>query len=782
MRNSKLNQEEIDLERNVVISELEGGENYPSNILYKNLRSLAFKKHNYKNPIIGWREDLDNIDSKAMKEFYDKYYYPDNSFIVLAGNFDKELALGLIEKHFGHYPARKKAKILKSSEPEQKESRTSVIHYDGQMKLLGMAFHIPEFAHKDMAALNLIDEILFSGTSSRLYKQLVDTGLALSVSGYSEANRDPGLYRVFANIRPDVDIKKVEAIINSELEDIKSNISKEEYKTAQARVESSSIYQRDGVYEEALQIAYFEAISSDWKNYFSWPDKLKNTSIKDIKSVAQKYFKPNNKSTVYLLPEESPESLTSPIEVSSDDKKTIKIASKEQNYGAAVAEPLDPAKLERLLKISEPKYLKKTEYDFDLNVEKLEIDSLKGADILYKEDKNLPLVFITASIFAGSSNDGDKPGISYLSTEMLERGSTKHSKFEISRLLDLYGADINFDASKEHVEIEISSLKKNYKKVFDLFREIILKPAFSEEELEKLKAETIEVIKQQDEYPASVAKRTLHRTIYPKSHLHYSRPTAEKIAAIEAITIKDIKDFYKKHFNANNIRIAAVGDITEAELKQELKKSFGKWNNSKDEVKAPQFVAIQDKEASRQDIKLSSKKQSEIYMGHSCEVTRDHKDYYALMIANFALGGSPLSSRLGTVVRDKHGLVYNIRSGFSSLLTAGPFYITLGTNPQNVDKAVDLTKKAISKFLEEGISETELQATKMFLTGSFAVRNLSSNEEIVDTLAQIQLYGMGIDYPENYSEIINNVSLEQVNAAARKYIKPDLLHTVVVGP
>ena len=143
----------------------------------------------------------------------------------------------------------------------QKELRKSYMYHDGQLNLLGMAFHIPEFVHPDLPALNIIDEILFNGTSSRLTKKLVDTGLAIDVNGYAESNKDPALYKIVVNMSPEADVAKIEAIVDAELEDIKHNITKEEMDLAKARVESSAIYQRDGVYDEALQIAYFAPIS-----------------------------------------------------------------------------------------------------------------------------------------------------------------------------------------------------------------------------------------------------------------------------------------------------------------------------------------------------------------------------------------------------------------------------------------------------------------------------------------------------------------------------------------
>lgn len=777
MRNSRLSQEEIDLERSVIISELEGGENYPTTLLGKQLRATAFQKHPYHNPIIGWKDDLHNINEEVMRAFYDKYYAPNNSFIMLAGNFDKDLALDLIDKYFGRYKANETPHHKVAEEPKQKESRKTTLYYPGQMQLLSVAFHIPEFAHPDIKALNIIDELLFNGTTSRLYKKLVDTGLAIDVNGYAESNRDPALYKIVINLSPDADVTEIERIVDTELEDIKTNISKEELAIARARVESSEIYQRDGVYDEALQIAYFEVITGDWEKYFTWYEDLKKIKASDIKKIAKKYFIPSNKTVAVLLPEKASDSLLV------IKPKQIKSAQGDkQFYGSAVVEPLDGAKLERLLEITAPKYSKgKIDTNFELGLKELKLDKYPKTRLVYKKDYSLPLVFIKMSIFAGSNLDGDKPGLAYMVSAMLDRGTKSKDKFEIAEILELLGAEIEFETGRETTSVEISSLKKNLTKVMSLFEEIISEPAFSVTELEKLKKELVETVKQQDEYPSGLAKRELLKMIYPKGHVFYSYSSAEKVKAIESVTIKDIKDFYQSHYAIESLNLSAVGDLSESEAKSLTTKYLSAWDR-KIEVIKPSSKKVNLKEPKKKHIIKESKQQSEAFIGHVGEISRNDPDFYPLFIANFALGGSPLSSKLGTKVRDENGLVYNIRSSFSAGVTPGPFYITLGANPENVEKAIDLAKEAVAEFLKTGITETELEATKSFLTGSFAVRNLSSNDDIAEVAKQILVYDLDLDYPENYSEIINSISLEQVNAAARKYIHPEKLSVVIVGP
>jgi zinc protease len=786
MRNTRLDKSEIELERSVIISELEGGENNPHNILYKTLKASAFQAHPYRNPVIGWESDLHNIDHEQMKAFYDRYYAPDNAVAILAGNFDKKIALDLIQKYFGPYKKSKNKRInLITQEPKQSALKRVIIRQEGYVKLLSMAFHIPEFNHHDTPALQVLADIGFGGTSSRLYRRLVDAGLATNVSGASEAGIDPSVFRITVALVPDTDISEVEKVLNEELELMKTNISLEELERSKARVEAAAIYDRDGAYEEALQIGYFEAISNDWTKYVDWVDTIDKVSVEDVQKVAQNYLKESNQTIVQLLPEAPSLSLGA---ANSSDKLSSLGHKLEQAYGAATVEPLDAKKLDRLLKITKPKYYKNAKAKkLNLNLRTIKLDGdLKNTKFIFREDHSVPVLYIDAVFFAGSDKSfaEGKKGLANITASMLERGTLRNDKFAISEKFDFYGSELNFDAKKESVDVDFSVISKNLNEATALFKEILREPKFDPEELDKLKIELIAAIKQENDFLGRVTRRELNRLIYPKDHLYYSYSPEERIKAIESITIDEVRDFYQKYYNSSNLIVSVVGDVSEEKAKSLVKDLFADWNRNPQSKESlpPIITKVAPKDPSEKFIANPDKKQVEILMGHSGDLDRKDTDFYPLLIANYALGGSSLSSRLGTVVRDKNGLVYHVHSAFGATLGAGAFVIKLGCNPKNVRKAIEITKQVVQDFLKEGISPTELEATKSYLGGSFAARNLASNSNISEALSQMQIYDLGPEYIENYQQNISSIKLEDVNRAARKHIKPEKLNTVIAGP
>lgn len=789
MKNAKLDPKEIELERSVIISELEGGENNPQTLLYQSLKSNAYKVHKYRNPIIGWKDDLYNIDHESMKEFYDSYYAPNNAVAILAGNFDKKTALELIEKYFGKY---KPNKVLynkaSTKEPPQKEIREVTLRYGGQSKLLALAFHIPEFSNIETPSLHILGDLLSSGSNSRLNRKLVDEGLAIKVSAYAEASLDPGIFRIIINLPLKVNEDEVLKIVLNELESLKhsENILSDELNLAKARAEASAIYDRDGIYEEALQIGYFEAISNDWTSYLSWEEKLSNVSKEDISSVTKKYFKKENMTTVKLLPEKASDSL-----VYLSDENFNDFMPLEQAYGAASIEPLDPKDLEKLLLKSRPKFSKEYVKKFansklNLGLNKIDISKIyEGSRLFLKEDHSLPIVYMNLALYAGSLKDLDedsKTGLAYITAEMLERGTLKRDKYEIADFLDLYGAEISFNNKKESTWIEIGLLSKHKDKVLNLLREMLMEPAFDPEELEKLKNEVVAKIQLEDEYLSKVVSREFRRAIYPVAHPFRPKSTAERIESILSITVDDLKFFYKKYFSPKNLNISVVGDIKEDVLLKDLELLFKDWNINAPLSSRPSIDKVEICEPQNIEIKRENKTQSQIILGHAGFLKRTDPDFYSLLIGNYILGGNPLSSRLGKIVRDEHGYVYNVNSSFSASLGAGAFTIQLGVNPSNVDDAIKLTKKITNDFVKNGITETELLATKSYLKGSFAARNLSSNEEICDSLAQMLIYELDSTYIENYAQIIDSVTIEDVNKVIKKYIFPEKFTIVRAGP
>ena len=303
MRFSFLRDEDRQPEMTVVRNEYERGENSPFDVLDKNIWATAYQAHPYHHSTIGWRSDIENVSTERLKEFYDVYYWPNNATATIIGDFQKDTTLSLIAKYFGeHKKSDHEIPKVYTEEPLQEGPRRIVVKRAGQSGITAVAHKTPPGLDVDMYVFQVLGKILCDGKSSRLYKKIVDQGLATSLFMYDFPFKDNGLFITYAFLTPDTDNQKVEDIILKEYNDIISNgVEDSEIMRAVAQIRASVAFSRDGSY--AVASALNEAIAiGDWQFYTSYVEKIELVSAKDIKRVAAKYLTEDQSTVGWFIP------------------------------------------------------------------------------------------------------------------------------------------------------------------------------------------------------------------------------------------------------------------------------------------------------------------------------------------------------------------------------------------------------------------------------------------------------------------------------------------------
>ena len=303
MRFSFLRDEDRQPEMTVVRNEYERGENSPFDVLDKNIWATAYQAHPYHHSTIGWRSDIENVSTERLKEFYDVYYWPNNATATIIGDFQKDTTLSLIAKYFGeHKKSDHEIPKVYTEEPLQEGPRRIVVKRSGQSGITAVAHKTPPGLDVDMYVFQVLGKILCDGKSSRLYKKIVDQGLATSLFMYDFPFKDNGLFITYAFLTPDTDNQKVEDIILNEYNDIISNgVEDSEIMRAVAQIRASVAFSRDGSY--AVASALNEAIAiGDWQFYTSYVEKIELVSAKDIKRVASKYLTEDQSTVGWFIP------------------------------------------------------------------------------------------------------------------------------------------------------------------------------------------------------------------------------------------------------------------------------------------------------------------------------------------------------------------------------------------------------------------------------------------------------------------------------------------------
>ena len=398
-----------------------------------------------------------------------------------------------------------------------------------------------------------------------------------------------------------------------------------------------------------------------------------------------------------------------------------------------------------------------------------------GLVVVASEQKALPMVTLSLLIEGGSRLDpAGREGTANLVAQLLTYGTKKHSAVELSDALDFLGATISTGCSEEAVTANLTILKKDLDAGLQLLAEILTEASFPQEEIEREKQAVIASIRAQEEQPGHIAEVKFMEALFPKSP--YGRQvegTAESVKRIERTVLVD---FYEKNITPERAILSVVGDVSQKEIAEKLTQAFQPWQKKgggKPSVAAPT-------PGPPTIIKVNKQlTQANIILGHG-GVPRTHPDYYAIQVMNYILGGGGFSSRLTESIRNERGFAYSIYSQFEPQKYTGSFQIVMQTKNDSAAEAIKVTVAEVRKMREQGVTEAELNEAKDYLIGSFPLR-FDTNRKVAAFLSQVEFYGLGLDYPDKYPEIIRKINREEVLRVARLYLHPEKLITVAVA-
>jgi zinc protease len=381
-----------------------------------------------------------------------------------------------------------------------------------------------------------------------------------------------------------------------------------------------------------------------------------------------------------------------------------------------------------------------------------------------------PTVAIHGLVKAGAIYDAaEKGGLSSFVAAMLDRGTANRTALDQAEALESIGASLRYDGGPETATFSGNALAEDIGTVLAVLADALRNPAFAPDQIEKARDEQIIRVKVAEENTAFVASKVANEILFSPGHPFHHSPIGTE-ASLGAIARDDLTSFHAAHYGPNTVVLVLVGDIDPRATIEQVTQSFGDWR--KLESPAPFAVpriAPPDR-AERRTVRMEGKSQVDVVYALP-GLSRTDPDYYPAMIMNYLLGGSSLSSRLMDNLRDKQGLVYGVYSNLNAGIGAGPIQIRAGTNPANADRTAKEIWTQVKQMHEAGPTPTELGEAKSYMTGVFPVR-LETNSGVAAQLLGAELYELGIDYIERYVAIINSVSLEEVRAAARKYLGP----------
>ena len=752
MRNAFIKEEDRQAEMTVVRNEFERGQNNPFSVLDEHIWATAYLAHPYHHSTIGWKSDIENVSIERLKKFYDTFYWPNNATVTMVGDFEKEKALALVKKHFGRIPkSREEIPEVYTEEPKQEGQRRVLLKRAGQQGVVGVAHKTPSATHEDAPNFLVLSSILSSGKNSRFYKNITDKGLTTSVFIWDSLFRDPGLFAVYANLTPGTDHQKVEDLVMAEYEKIKEDgVTEEEVEKAKAQLIASMKFGQDGSF--AVAGGLNEAIASgDWTLFTTYDEKLSGVTKETVKAVVEKYFLEDLSTIGHFIPKVSGEQQTKRGPSNATELAQMKkqyFSKEEESKGplASQIEDSEPVKGVRLLTLK------------------------RGTGVV-----TLTGSFLGGDIFAPSENKR----IPDVVVSMLDQGTTKSSKFEISNKIEKVGARLSFSNGKARVVFNGKFLSEDTALIVGLLSEQLQFPAFNEEDLAKTKKRMITAYKKSKESTRGNAINNMLKGFYSENHQNAPDNADESIKNVEKITTEDLKAYHEESYGKGSMVIVAVGDVDHASLSATIKKNFGEWKNSPLEEKKETQKGT--KNAGKAYVTMQDKTSTDFLVGIPLGINRDHPDYRPLFVASYILGGN-FSARLMQTVRVKEGLTYGIRSSMSGFGndTDGYWYVGGTFSPDLLSKGESSTLREIRKWAQDGVTQKEVDTTKSTLTGSFKV-GFDTTRGLAGGILSAVIDWEDLSYIDEMPNMINSVTLEQVNAAIKKYISIGDLYEVAAG-
>lgn len=399
----------------------------------------------------------------------------------------------------------------------------------------------------------------------------------------------------------------------------------------------------------------------------------------------------------------------------------------------------------------------------------------QGTPVYFVHTPELPMVDMRIVFGAGAARDGDKPGVADLTNGLLDEGTSQLSADEIAERFDRVGAVYHAGIHQDSSYISLRSLTdpKFLKSALDILKQILSDPTFSVESFERVRKQILISLEEDLQQPAALAFNAFYAALYPNHP--YGHPLAGDLLSLAKLTREDVVRFYKQYYTANNALLALVGDVSLAEARDMAEQLIAHLPTGD---APPSLRLAESAHPVFESINFPSQ-QTTIYLGQ-VGITPQDPDYFPLMVGNYTLGSGGMVSRLFHEVREQKGLVYGIHSTFVPLLARGPFSLKLQTRNEEVKNAIDLTRKILHQFVQEGSSESELLAAQKNIIGGFPLE-LSGNTSILSQLIRIGFYQLPLNYLDTFCEKIAAVTQEKICAAFQKHVQLDQLVQVTVG-
>ena len=737
-------------------------------------QNLYPPSHPYNWPVIGYVDDLDRATLEDLKNFFLRWYGPNNAILTITGDVKSEKVLPLVQKYFGSIPRGAEVRKLGSMVPRLSSDIYSGYTDNVYLPLTDIVFPTVPNYHKDEAPLDMLAALMGEGKKSIFYKNFVKSEKAIQASvghpcrelsgefhftvlTFPDWQEDQGIY--FNNIEAD--------IRNTIAEWEEKGFSDEDLEMVKTEMISQSFDMKTSISSKASMISSWEWKGRGKHNVSTEINRYKNVTRADVMRVFNKYIK-NRKAVINQVRPKSPfvKELDSLISRNPNANLILKEDPQYDNliYNKSNSE-FDACCRHTQPEATAPKTPKIPEFH------KESFDN--GLKTIFSQTNEVPKVYIRLKINGGSLlEDSKKTGLSDFTAQMMNESTLKKSSEDISVELQKLGSTVTFSSEDDMTVLFIECLSENYSKTLDIVEEKLLSPAFNDEDFKRIKKSNVEGLESMKKNSQYLAGTAMSNVLFGDSP--FGRSMTEK--SIKKIKVKDVKEFYN-NYSPNISELVAVGNISKEDFYKELD-FLRNWENKNISIPSG-FEFPEDNTTQIYLLDKEGASQSFILMGHKSNTFDTDGEFFKSQVMNKSLGGGA-SGRLFLNLREDKGFTYGAYSFYQGNKQTGMFGIQTSVKTEVTDSALTEIFSILDNYTNTGLTNEELSSTKESYLNSAAMKYETPNQKL-GFLNRILTYDLDPSYIDKQADILNDMTLTEVNSLASSKIKPNEMAIVIVG-
>jgi len=739
--------------------------------------------HPYSWPVIGYVDDLDRVDSNDLRNFFLRWYGPNNATVIVSGDADAKQVVQWCEKYFGSFapcPEVKKQRVAPVSIPENRFAN----FYDGKasVPVLYTSWPASPAYSNDEAPLDVLSQLLGGGKSSLFYKRFVEAEIALQAN----ASNNPmgamnhelaGEFSITLAGYPMSDVnflrRKMFALVDSfdiigfgddDLERVKNDIVSSYYGVFESVESKASLINEYTYIQEGKAFNLQDDI-----------DRYRRVTREDVLRVYRRYLKNRGASVVIIEPD--PRKFTDPnfkptSYQSVNPNANVKSTSADAEYaGLTYKRPVDAFDRALMPAATAAK---------PVTIPSLSREKLSnGLEIAVSQSTESPLVFMSFNIDGGHLLEGSivKNGTASMTAEMMSEGTTSRSSEKISQELEKLGSSINFGAGNTGTNISVACLRENLDKTMEILEDMLFNPAFPKTEFDRNKKQSLEqfnFIKNNRSQAASNAWSALMNAGTPLATM-----ASGMQKDVEKLTIADLKAFHAKYYAPELTKVVVVGNVSQEEAMKAL--SFlNKWKTTG--AAAPAVPTLPKWESNHVFmVDFPNSEQSEIRIGFNALPYDASGEFFRSTLMNFPLGGN-FNSRINLNLREEKAWTYGSRGGFTPAYKnlSGNWIFSSSVRASATDSAIVEVVKEINNFKQGGMTAEEFNFTRNSVLANQALE-FESNMQKSGFIYNILNRNLPDDYTRQQEQVLKGITMDELNQLAAKYLSTDRMVILVVG-